>query len=396
MRNEFMKKIVSCVALLLLMCTVMTGCGKPEEGGSTDDITSSVPSEDPTQGSESQVPSQGPSSSVPTGNATTNPTAKPTVNQELRFNSSGNFKIVIFSDLRLSKKVDTKVIDNMKKVLDKEKPSLVIFGGDIHDGTISNEKDLRTILDAVNAPLEDRKILWCHAFGVDAEGTAKKKTGYKKADQMKVYQSYPYCVSKASGSDVYGVSNFVLPIKQANNKVGFNVWCLDANGYLNDYEAGLEDKVLLGSQLSGNTNLDCIHFTQRLWYWNQSLKFQEQNGGKVVPGMMYFQVPPFQFRYIIKNKDRTNMQGSAVEKISASERDSGIISTFFNRQDIKGVFCGYNEQNDFSGTYMNMLFACCSTIGQTKSASTAGARVVNITKNGANMESYMVHLSKLY
>lgn len=401
MENRWMKKIISLIALCLVAVTLFTAC----TGGETTDPTtepseivigSDEPTEEPTdEGNSTQNPT---SAATTKPSATTQPTAttKPNVNIDLRFSSTGKFKILILSDLRLSKSVDKTVISNLEKMLDKVDPDLVILGGDVHNGTISNEADLRKVLDAVNAPLEARKIPWCHAFGVDAEGTATKKTGYKKADQMKVYQSYPYCISEASAADVYGVSNYVLPIKKATgNQVGFNVWCMDANGYLNDYEAGLENKVLLSGTLSGGTNLDCIHFTQRLWYWNTSLEMQAANGGKNVPGILYTQVPPYQFRYIYRNKDRTGMIGTAKEKQSSPERDSGIVWTAYEREDIKGIFCGYNEANDYQGTYLNMVLAQCSTIGKSDYEKTRGARVVELSNNGSKMTTSMVYLTDL-
>ena len=105
--------------------------------------------------------------------------------QHLYFNDQGNFKVMIFSDLRVSKIVDEKIVENMERLLDQEKPDLVILGGDIHDGTIANETELRAVLDVLNAPLEEREIPWCHAFGVDTEGKEDAKTGYSRADQMK-------------------------------------------------------------------------------------------------------------------------------------------------------------------------------------------------------------------
>ncbi len=405
MKTDLTKKIISFIALCLMLCMVITGCadqtpqsGDPTEAGSSATGEGTNPTEDATADQSTTAPSTSAGTATKTpGTTTSTATNAPAkVNIDLRFSSTGKFKVVILSDLRLSKSVSSTVIKNIEKVLDQEKPDLVLLGGDIHDGTIANEKDLRTILDAVNAPLEARKIPWCHTFGVDAAGTATKKTGYSKVDQMKVYQSYPYCVSKTDFVEGNSVSNYVLPIKKSTgNKVGFNVWCLDANGYLNDYQAGLEDKVLLKGTLSGKTNLDCIHFTQRLWYYNTSVQMQKDNGGTLVPGMMYFQVAPQQFRIIYKNKDRTNMVGTSAEKQSSPERESGIVWTLYERGDVKGLFCGYEEQNDYQGTYVNMVLAHCSTVGKTTNTATAGARVVNISNNGSKMETSMVYVSSL-
>lgn len=313
------------------------------------------------------------------------------VKKELRFHEDGTFKIVILSDLRLKDTPDAAVIANIEKVLDEAKPDLVILGGDVHDGSVSNENGLRAVLDAVTGPIESRKIPWCHAFGVDSA-----KSGYKREDQMTVYDSYEYCVSEKSVADAYGVSNFVLPIRHADgDKVGFNVYCLDSNGYLNDYVSGLESQVLLKKKLSGGSEFDCLHYSQLLWYWNTSVAFEEYNGGQKVPSMMYFQLPPWQFYYVLRNKEDLKMEGTRKESLTSSERESGVVWACYERGDIKGIFCGYDAKNDFSGTYLNMLLATCSTVGTGADAETAGARVISLSDNGSKMESSMLYLKDM-
>ena len=222
---------------------------------------------------------------------------------------------------------------------------------------------------------------------------------------MEVYASYEYCVSQVGqAKSAYGVSNYVLPIlvpdqdqDMSNNKVGFNVWCLDSNGYLNDYIDGLESKVVLKRKLNTGTNLDCLHYSQLLWYWNTSVAFENHNGGKV-PGMMYVQVPANQFMLIRRNQDATNMIGeksSVATKVDASERESGVVWACYERGDIRGLFSGYNEENDYSGTYLDMIMGFCSTIGKSGFEGTRGARLVTVSQNGAKMETSMVYLKNL-
>lgn len=380
MKSNWMRRI-SCFCICALLCIGLVACN---------------------EGSYSENPDVSAGASQSAGlNGTDNPThnnsALPVPQQKpsLYFDDTGTFKVVIFSDLRVSKKVDSSIVANMEMVLDKEKPSLVLLGGDVHDGSISSEKELRAVLDILSKPMEERKIPWCNAFGVDTEGTEDKKTGFSRAKQMEVYQSYPYCVSGSDTEDVYGVSNYVLPVlNPKNNKVGFNVWCLDSNGYLNDYVSGLEDQVLLKRKIGSGTNLDCIHFSQLLWYWDTSVAMEKANQSKI-PGMMYFQVPPYQLSLVKRNQKETGAAGSlvgATTKVSSSERESGILWACYERGDIKGIFCGYNEENDMSGTYLDILMAFCSTVGKTGYPDTAGARVVTITNYGNKMTSSMSYI----
>lgn len=374
-----MKRIIS-----LLLCTVICIClaacrnnMPPSSSGSGDD---------PTYDSDNMI---------------LTPEEVMNGKKALYFNESGNFKVLIFSDLRVSKKVDQQVLDRMENLLDRENPSLVLLGGDVHDGSISNEQELRDVLDQLNAPMEERQIPWCHTFGVQTEGAKTVKSGYSREEQIKVYQSYPYCISGVDTAEIYGVSNFVLPIlisdddaDTSNDKIGFNVWCLDANSYLNDYVEGFEEQVLLKRKISGGSDLDCLHYSQLLWYWDTSVALENYNGKKV-PGMMYFQVPIYQFQLILRNQQQTHMQGTVdtqSRKVTASERESGILWACYERGDVKNIFCGYNEKNDFSGEYLGITMAFCSTVGKSAAKETIGARVISISQNGAKVETSMSYL----
>ena len=408
------------VALLLTFAFLFTAvaCVKPNNQETTDATTNQV-TEQPTEGTTAEkntensesgstnetetsgtgTESTGTESTGTEGTGETETTetetqdpGEETDEADLRFDDEGNFKVAIISDLRLNKEIDTKIIENMVKLVDDVKPTLVLFGGDIHDGSVTNEEELRALLDAINAPLEEREIYWCHTFGVDSEGKGGSSTGFTRAEQYEVYATYEYCVTPESAEGVYGDSNYVLPIKYADgSRVGFNLWCLDTNGYLNDYESGMEDDVLLDNLLAGKTNLDTVHFSQMLWYWNRSVEMQNQNGGNKIPGMLYMQVPVYQLYYLRQNATATEATGSMKNPPSASERESGIVWTCFERGDIKGIFCGYDAANDYAGKYLDMIMAGCSSIGTTSTPSTAGIRVVTISNNGAVIETEMAY-----
>ncbi len=410
--NQIAMRLIALILVLACVFTV-TACG-----GTTNNGTTEAPSTEPTEApikTPTEEPTTEPTeapSVEPTEEPTTEPTTEPTeepseqTSEEtteppveeieddvLRFDENGNFKVAIISDLRLNKEVDADIIADMVELIEKVDPSLVLFGGDIHDGSVTNEEELRAVLDAINAPLEEREILWCHTFGVDSEGKGGSTTGFTRAEQYAIYATYEYCVTPESAEGVYGDSNYVLPIRYATgSKIGFNLWCLDTNGYLNDYEDGMEDGVLLDKLLSGKTNLDTLHFSQMLWYWNKSVEMQDANGGKIIPGMMYMQVPVYQLLYLRKNATATESIGSMKNPPSASERESGIVWTCFERGDVKGIFCGYDAQNDYAGKYLDMIMAGCASIGEGSARSTAGIRVVTISGNGSAIETEMEYL----
>lgn len=307
-------------------------------------------------------------------------------NTSLKFEYDGKFKIVIFSDLKESLEVSEEVIDYMNKILDKEKPGLVILGGNICDDLITEVDSLKSFLDILAEPMESRNISWCHVYGTDAYEMYKQ---IPKAAQNEIYESYKNCIS----GEEY---DYVLPIlRNDSDKIAYNVWLMDTHSYLNDYVEGLEDQVLLSRALASGKNYDTLRFSQVKWYWETSAALEKHNG-EAIPGVMYFHMPLHEFNYIYRNADATKMQGTKVENVSAPELNSGILWTCYEKGDIRAIFCGHDRSNDFSGYYMDMLLGYTSTIGRNSNESTRGARVVQLDLNAEkNLSTWMLYVSDL-
>lgn len=68
--------------------------------------------------------------------------------KDLRFNSNGKLKILMLSDIQETLNYDKRTLNGMNKIIETERPDLVILGGDNCDGTVlKTEKELREYLD---------------------------------------------------------------------------------------------------------------------------------------------------------------------------------------------------------------------------------------------------------
>ena len=114
-----------------------------------------------------------------------------TIKKELKFNKNGKFKILMMSDIQETLAYDKRTLDGMNKLIEKEKPDLVILGGDNCDGTVlKTEQELRDYIKIFSEPMESKKIPWAHVFGNhdhDIEIDDIQKT--------KIYEEYEYCIS---------------------------------------------------------------------------------------------------------------------------------------------------------------------------------------------------------
>ncbi len=291
----------------------------------------------------------------------------------LRFGSDGKFKILIFSDVQDSYPMNSKLVSDMEKLLDKEKPDLVLLGGDNHHGgsSVNSESKMRTYLTQMSKPMEDRKIPWAQVYGNHVNGGYNFDMGFGKAAQQKIFESFKYNLSKAGS--VYGQGNYVLPIlRSSGNKVAFNVFMMDSHSYVYQYRSDAEKLWLLettnmdnktkGTTIYSGNTYDVIHMDQIKWYWDTSVALEKYNGSKIA-AMMLFHIPLYEWNYILKNRDVAGMTGTQHEPVCAPEANSGLFQACYERGDVKALICGHDHINDFAGKYMGITMAYTPTVG---------------------------------
>lgn len=331
----------------------------------------------------------------------------------LRFGKDGKFKILIFSDIQDSYPMNKDLVSDMNGLLDKEKPDLVLLGGDNHCGSFSSASALKTYLTAMSKPMEDRKIPWAQVYGNHVVG-GYNYTGVNvtQAEQQKMYESFKYNISKAG--TVYGVGNYVLPVLRSDsNKIAFNVFMMDSHSYIYKFRKGAEQLALLetkdmdsktkGSMIYSGNTYDIIQMDQVAWYWNTSVALEKYNGSKIA-AMMLFHIPLYEWNYIIKNKTKTGFTGKQGEAVCAPEVNGGLFQACYERGDVKALICGHDHVNDFSGKYMGITMAYTPTAGaRIYNGSTPyfdlnqiGARIVEIDQNNPfAFTTYMSYVKDL-
>ena len=323
----------------------------------------------------------------------TNLKNKLTIKKELKFNKNGKFKILMMSDIQETLAYDKRTLDGMNKLIEKEKPDLVILGGDNCDGTVlKTEQELRDYIKIFSEPMESKKIPWAHVFGNhdhDIEIDDIQKT--------KIYEEYEYCISKHT-EDIYGTTNFVLPIKHSNkNEIAFNIWGLDSNNQIITANIPIDENMKQLNKPSMSCKWDIIHFDQQMWYWNSSKEIEEYCNKKI-NGMLFMHIPPWEFQYIVDNPEYTNASGSMDEIMKIGMFNSGIFSTILQRNDIKCIACGHSHNDCFEGDFcgIKMCLDACAGYSPYGIDSLRGGRIFEIDeKNTNNIKTYMVHYEEI-
>ena len=131
----------------------------------------------------------------------------------LRFRKNGEFRTLVFTDVQAQPPAPCeRTVRAMNAVIDREDPDLVLFCGDNSD-RCETEEHLREYLKVLTAHLEEKQIPWAHVYG--NHDTERIGLDLTRPEEQAIYESFPYCVSKAGPENIKGTGNYVLPVYPA-------------------------------------------------------------------------------------------------------------------------------------------------------------------------------------
>jgi hypothetical protein len=288
----------------------------------------------------------------------------------LRFKEDGSFKIVQFADIQDGPNTDPRTLSLMNKILDREKPDLVILTGDNIDNRCNSVRDVKTAISKIANPMEKRSIPWAIVFGNhdDEHGEMSKE------EMMKVYMSYEHNISQLGPKNVEGVGNYNMLIKSSkNNMPVFNIYMLDSGEY-------------------GFTTMpvhNWIKFSQISWYRSISKKLKSKYKS-TIPSLMFFHIPLPEWRQVWQNG---NAIGQRHEEECTAAVNSGLFSSLLEMGDVKGVFVGHDHVNDYVGDLYGIKLGYSRNVGYgtygLEGFSRGGRVFVLNESNPAEFETYM-------
>ncbi|KAG0087484.1 purple acid phosphatase [Podila epicladia] len=314
----------------------------------------------------------------------------------LRFHSDGTFKIVQFADMHMATGPhmcfnvpstmncvgDINTLMLMERMLETERPDLVVFTGDNVDGLTSNDA-YATILK-YSRPVVERGIPWTIIFGNhDEEGDLSRE------EMIRSVQDIPFSLSERGPLDISGVGNYILSIYNpksgrrpsfAHIERGDN----DDEGYvaLEEEEKSRFSLYFLDSGAYSFSlqypGYDWIKEDQIEWFRQQSKAITSQYRADDVPNALaFFHIPipeydltepddvdddddsgedDLQKRKKSKkqkgrdgdNKDRNErMIGDKGERVSSPSYNSGLFAAIFESKDVRATTAGHDHLNDY-------------------------------------------------
>lgn len=251
----------------------------------------------------------------------------------LRFNTTGEFKIIQFTDTHVntSKGENLGIFEYLKKIIEAEKPDLVVVTGDI-----VTENDPQKGYMMFVRLFQETGVPWVMVFGNhDSEHNLSRK------DLAAFLQSRPGCLNKDEG-ETDGNSNFVLTVLGKDNKAAALLYFMDSNDY-----STLKPRVG-GWGWFTNKQVD--------WYRAKSKTYTTANRGTPYPALAFFHIPFPEYDLAMNNKDAVVI-GKEREKVCAPEINTGMFAAMLESGDVMGTFAGHDHYNDYIVTYYDVALA---------------------------------------
>ncbi|MFC7343920.1 metallophosphoesterase family protein [Saccharopolyspora griseoalba] len=317
-------------------------------------------------------------------------------NAPLKFRPDGTYKIVQFNDTQDDEQTDRRTVELMEKVLDSEQPDFVVMNGDNIAGGCESGLEMKQAMNNVVRPMEDRKIPWAITFGNHDEDSTPQG-GMDEADQLDFYRSYPCNRNQPSPDAVTGTANNSLLIQGSRTSdPKFNLFLIDSGRYA--------PEEIAGQNIEGYPGWDWIRMNQIEWY-AQTSREVEREAGRLVPALLFIHIPLWEYRFMwwgsvdgrtaadhARGVDRHGIVGERNEDECPGPFNSGMFSAILDRGDVKGVFCGHDHVNTYSGDYYGVLLGYAGNAGfgtyglpGAERNRLRGARVFELDENTENV-----------
>ena len=265
--------------------------------------------------------------------------------QKLRCATDGTFKILMISDLHYRPAPDVYGIALTEKLIDIEKPDLVIVAGDCMSGAdCQTEQEVRATIGHIASAMEKKRVFWAITFG-NHDQEHFPKTGLDKDTVLGIYSSYPHNLNGGYVRGIHGAGNkHLLVWNAAGTKPVYCLWLIDSNMYFTEGK---------------NHPYDWIHADQIQWYYRTSEELERTYGGKV-PGLMFFHIPLREFNDLVNHG---KIIGVRQEPEAPSPVNGGMFAAVLDRGDVRGIYCGHDHTNNYVGRWRGVELGYDGSLG---------------------------------
>ena len=323
------------------------------------------------------------------------------INSPTAYTSDNGYNILQLSDTHISNQSDRdlqyrfikKTIDLSKSYLAERNKTLdlIIITGDVF--TFST----RIVSNEFFSFLDSQKVYWTCTFGnhdeqayysIDWLTGRLNELNRVREESQQSGEPKSYCVFKdLQDDDVFGNANFVINIRDKNNRNIEQLYMFDSNRY--NYGDG--------------ASYDCIHYDQIDWY-DRMVRYFCPNGALILPSLAFFHIPLQEYLTIYdaaindETKSEDNRENIFLkdvgtgqilkerrEKGSPSKINTHLYDKMKELRSTVGVFVGHDHRNSFAAMNKNdnivMSYGVKATDSIYSDEDLLGGQLIMIKKN---------------
>lgn len=235
---------------------------------------------------------------------------------ELKFDADKKFKIVQFTDAHIKPgdPLSDVAFTTVAKVLDAEKPDLVVLTGDIVTGRPAQKG-----WEAITELIIRRKIPFAAVFGNHDD-----EHDLTRAQLAELIEKMPFSLMVGKTRNVSGYGNYVIPVRSSDGKsTAENLYFMDSNAY---------------STIEGVGKYGWFQNDQIQWFRDQSRQIRKASGGKTIPALAFFHIPFPEYTQAYRNEKNPAI-GVRLEAEAAPTLNSGMFAAMLESGDYRYV-CG--------------------------------------------------------
>lgn len=273
----------------------------------------------------------------------------------VRFKADGTFRIAQFTDIHVhfdKPGEPERTRANLERILRTERPDLAVLTGDI-----------------VNAPAPQGWRFIAEVFSSSGTPWTVVYGNHEDEDVWSRQEIHEFLRTQKGyiGSTVpgiAGVSNFIIPVRShTGGTTAAMLYFFDSHGYPADKKLG---------------DYDWIKADQIRWYREQSTRFTTGNGKRPYPALAFLHIPLPEYKQVIGEETHVGVQG---ENVCSPDLNSGLFSSLVEMQDVMGVFCGHDHDNNSIGILNDIALAYGQVSGYGGYGKLSrGARIIELSE----------------
>ena len=243
-----------------------------------------------------------------------------------------SFKVLTFTDIHLDGKNETSfmTVDNIVKNITREKPDLVLFGGDTVTSAF-NTKRAKQFCEI----FERLGVYWAGVLGNHEGDNGLSMT---RPDMIELFSSYEHCLMLEGSAEIWGDGNYYLNILNPDGTLCHTFVFMDTGD-----EVSEETKAEYGIP-ADKSPYDGTKPSQVEWY-KQVIENNKAEYGRF-NSTIIVHIPIYQMKEAAEKREY--LCGNKLENVCASGFDSGLFDAIKAGGSTKNVFFGHDHLNDFS------------------------------------------------